>query len=161
MKRLLWFILFCIASLGVYLFLCPDVVAPYVPFVADMTCEEWVAGLSRTHAIDKPNELAQTIRLLQSKGHLPDYYVSKKHAQSLGWHSGMSLWRIAQLRGKQLGGDRYANIDRILPKSYWREADFDYDGQRDRSAKRIVYDNQNQYLTFDHYRTFEKVKPCR
>ena len=87
-------------------------------------------------------------------GHLPDNYMTKKEAKSLGW-SGGSLEKYAP--GKVIGGDRFGNYEGSLPdgKKY-TECDIDTNGKKKRGAKRIVFSDDGYiYYTEDHYETFE------
>ncbi len=93
--------------------------------------------------------------LIQYK-HLPDNFITKKEARSLGW-SGGSLEPYAP--GKCIGGDRFSNYEETLPyvkgRRYY-ECDIDTLGAKKRGAKRIVYSDDGQiYYTEDHYETFE------
>ncbi|MDO5825541.1 MAG: ribonuclease domain-containing protein [Methanosphaera sp.] len=88
---------------------------------------------------------------------LPDNYITKKEAQSLGWQGG-SLESYAP--GKSIGGDVFTNRQGILPHSEKKyiECDIDANGTT-RGAKRIVYstDDYRVYYTDDHYNTFREV----
>ena len=88
--------------------------------------------------------------------HLPDNYITKKEAQSLGWNGG-SLEPYAP--GKSIGGDRFGNREGVLPKKSGRnytECDIDTRGKKSRGAKRIVFSNDGLiYYTEDHYESFE------
>lgn len=88
---------------------------------------------------------------------LPSNYITKKEAQSLGWHGG-PLKDYAP--GKSIGGDTFTNRQGILPHSEKRyiECDIDANGTS-RGAKRIVYSTENYkvYYTDDHYQTFREV----
>lgn len=89
-------------------------------------------------------------------GHLPDNYISKGKAQSLGWvNKEGNLWKVAP--GKSIGGDYFGNYEEALPKKKGRkyyECDIDFDGKY-RNAKRILFSNDGLiYYTDDHYETF-------
>lgn len=89
-------------------------------------------------------------------GMLPDNFITKKEAQSLGWPGG-SLEPYAP--GKCIGGDYFGNYEGLLPEQNGRdyhECDIDTLGQNSRGAKRIVYSNDGLiYYTEDHYASFE------
>ena len=93
---------------------------------------------------------------IHTYGHLPDNYITKKEAQSLGWDGG-KLEPYAP--GKSIGGDYFGNYEEQLPKKKGRkyfECDIDTQGKKSRGAKRIVYSNDGLiYYTGDHYETFE------
>ena len=94
---------------------------------------------------------------LDTYGRLPVNFMTKKEAQALGW-SGGDLWRYAD--GMSIGGDRFGNIEGLLPedKSY-HECDIDYKGGK-RGAKRIVYSDDGYiYYTETHYASFEQLYP--
>ena len=88
-------------------------------------------------------------------GHLPQNFITKKQAQSLGW-SGGSLEKYAP--GKSIGGSRFGNYEGLLPDApgrYYSECDIDTLGQSGRGAKRIVFSNDGLiYYTDDHYESF-------
>ena len=89
-------------------------------------------------------------------GKLPQNFITKKEAQSLGW-SGGSLEPYAP--GKCIGGSRFGNYEGNLPEAPGRtytECDIDTLGAKSRGAKRIVFSNDGLiYYTEDHYETFE------
>ena len=88
-------------------------------------------------------------------GHLPQNYITKKEAQSLGW-SGGGLEKYAP--GKCIGGDYFGNYEELLPAKKGRsysECDIDTLGASSRGAKRIIYSNDGLiYYTDDHYESF-------
>lgn len=92
---------------------------------------------------------------IHTYGHLPDNYMTKAEANSLGWRSG-SVERVAP--GYAIGGDYFQNREGLLPKANGRqyyECDIDTDGGRSRGSKRIVFSNDGLvYYTEDHYRSF-------
>ena len=90
-------------------------------------------------------------------GHLPDNFITKKEAKSLGWESKEgNLGEVAP--GKSIGGDYFGNYEGILPEEDGRdyyECDINSDGGY-RGAERIVYSNDGLiYYTEDHYESFE------
>lgn len=89
-------------------------------------------------------------------GCLPDNFITKDEARSLGWEDG-GLEDYAP--GKCIGGDRFGNYEGILPDApgrTWTECDIDTLGQDSRGAKRIVFSNDGLiYYTDDHYESFE------
>lgn len=93
---------------------------------------------------------------LHQYGHLPDNFITKKEAESLGWHGG-SLEPYAP--GKCIGGSRFGNYEGLLPEKDGRtftECDIDTLGAQSRGAKRIVFSNDGLiYYTGDHYESFE------
>lgn len=98
-------------------------------------------------------EVAEYIYLY---GHLPENFITKKEAQSLGWEGG-SLEPFAP--DKCIGGSRFGNYEGLLPEKEGRiytECDIDTLGADRRGAKRIVFSNDGLiYYTEDHYETFE------
>lgn len=95
---------------------------------------------------------------LHTYNHLPDNFITKKQAQSLGWPGG-GLDGYAD--GKCIGGDRFGNYEGQLPKKSGRqyyECDIDTLHQSKRGPKRIIYSNDGLiYYTEDHYKTFEQL----
>ena len=90
---------------------------------------------------------------------LPDNFITKKEAQSLGWSSSKgNLDKAAP--GKSIGGDRFGNYEGLLPKEKNRqyyECDINYEGGY-RQAERIIYSNDGLvYYTQDHYNSFEQL----
>lgn len=108
-------------------------------------------------------ELADTLSALNRDGQLPAQFVTKREAQKAGWRPGKPLWSIEELDGKSIGGDRFGNFERRLPKGDWREADLDYRGGK-RGPDRLVFEPRadgRRYVTIDHYQQFTEVPPCR
>ena len=90
-------------------------------------------------------------------GHLPDNFITKKEAKSLGWESKEgNLAEVAP--GKSIGGDYFGNYEGLLPEEDDRdyyECDINSDGGY-RGAERIVFSNDGLiYYTEDHYESFE------
>ena len=74
-------------------------------------------------------------------GHLPDNFITKKEAESLGW-SGGGLDDYAY--GCCIGGNRFGNYEGLLPEADGRtytECDIDTMHASKRGAKRIVFSN--------------------
>ena len=89
---------------------------------------------------------------------LPDNYLTKKEAESLGWVSREgNLWDVAE--GMSIGGDYFGNYEGLLPEGKYRECDIDYDGGY-RGEERLIYTTQGDlyiYYTDDHYESFELI----
>jgi len=94
---------------------------------------------------------------IHTYGKLPQNYINKKTAESMGWTSGEAVSSFAP--GKSIGGDRFGNYEGLLPKKKGRtyyECDIDAYGKKSRGAKRIVFSNDGLvYYTEDHYESFE------
>ena len=89
---------------------------------------------------------------LWTYGELPDNFITKNEARSLGWEGG-SLEPYAP--GKCIGGDRFGNYEEILPTDRkYRECDIDTLGATKRGAKRLVFSDDLIYYTEDHYESF-------
>jgi len=92
---------------------------------------------------------------LDTYGHLPDNFMTKKEARALGWEKG-SLEPYAP--GMCIGGDHFGNYEGLLPEKEGREyteCDIDTLGANARGAKRIVFSNDGLiYYTEDHYESF-------
>jgi hypothetical protein len=90
---------------------------------------------------------------------LPDCYVTKRRAERMGWQPGRDLWAVAP--GAAIGGDRFANREGKLPRSWdgrYVEADLDYAGGH-RGTHRLVFvrDMGEAWLIFvstDHERSW-------
>ncbi len=90
---------------------------------------------------------------IETYGHLPSNFITKKEAKALGW-SGGSLEEVAP--GKCIGGDRFGNYEGLLPEGEYYECDIDTLGQKKRGTKRLVFNKDRfVYYTEDHYETFE------
>ncbi len=95
----------------------------------------------------------------QYNGALPRNFITKSAARALGWHGG-PLEPYAP--GKSIGGDRFGNYERRLPRlkgGSYKECDIDTKG-RPRGAKRLVFTQNGKriYYTDDHYQTFRELK---
>lgn len=92
---------------------------------------------------------------IHTYGRLPDNFITKNEAKDLGW-SGGSVEKY--LKGAAIGGDRFGNYEKKLPKGRYKECDIDTKGKKERGAKRIIFDEEgNIYYTKDHYRSFEQL----
>ena len=93
-------------------------------------------------------------------GELPENFITKKEARSLGWDSGLDLSKIAP--GKSIGGDYFGNYEEKLPVGKgisYREADCYYTRGK-RNAYRIIYSSDGRvWYTEDHYNTFTELFP--
>ena len=128
------------------------------------SCENVVQAINvgLSSKIDQ-QELIEILLSLDSSNNkrLPPKFVTKREAQSRGWKPGKDLWSVSALRGSSIGGDRFNNLERLLPDRKWREADLDYRGGR-RGGKRIVFSQDGKrFVTVDHYKTFVEVPACR
>ena len=118
---------------------------------ADSSLSQDLPDITGTY--DSKEDVALYIHLY---GKLPDNFITKSQARSLGWDGG-SVERYAP--GKCIGGDRFGNPEGILPEApgrVWTECDIDTLGKSSRGAKRIVFSNDGLiYYTDDHYESFE------
>ena len=97
---------------------------------------------------------------LKYYGKLPDYYLSKEDAKSLGWrHKKGNLETISP--GKMIFGGIYNNDDGKLPTAKNRicyEADINYQGGH-RNTDRILFSSDGLlFVTYNHYETFFEIK---
>ena len=107
--------------------------------------------------IDELTNDELVVKYLNEHGELPDYYITKSEAKSLGWvPSKGNLCEVAP--GKAIGGDIWTNRQKSLPTKSGRkyfEADLNYNCGN-RNADRVVFSNDGLvFVTFDHYRSFE------
>lgn len=115
------------------------------------------AKIVREGEYNSKDDVAAYIR--QFEGALPRNFITKSAARALGWNGG-PLEPYAP--GKSIGGDRFGNYERRLPRlktGFYKECDIDTRG-RPRGSKRLVFthDGLRIYYTGDHYKTFEEVK---
>lgn len=118
--------------------------------------EETGASVEESGHYTSKEEVALYLHLY---GRLPDNYLTKKEAESLGWDSRAgNLWEVAP--GMSIGGSRFGNYEKALPEKKGRryyECDIDYEGGY-RGAKRIIYSDDGLiFYTEDHYKTFEQL----
>ena len=128
------------------------------------SCEKvvYAVNVRLSPGINEP-ELIEILRNLNRTNNtkLPEKFVNKREARSLGWEPGRDLWSVSALRGSSMGGDHFRNMEGRLPNNKWREADLDYKGGR-RSSKRLIFSLYGvRYVTVDHYKTFTEVPACR
>ena len=91
-------------------------------------------------------------------GKLPDYYLTIKNMEDLGWRPGKSPVKYAP--GKMITGGIYRNDNSHLPDAIgriWYEADLNYyDGRR--NGHRLLWSNDGLiFVTYDHYETFYEI----
>ena len=111
-----------------------------------------------TGPIIEPQAIAD---YLFEHGTLPDNFITKNEAKALGWDSSRNY--VSDVApGKSIGGDYFANREKILPDvrgRTYREADCWYtEGKR--RGERIVYSSDGHvWYTEDHYQTFTELFP--
>ena len=91
-------------------------------------------------------------------GKLPEYYVSSRDLEKLGWRYGKRPSKFAP--GKMYSKGVYENSDGHLPDApgrIWYEADINYyEGRRNRH--RVLWSNDGLiFVTYDHYETFYEI----
>ncbi len=109
-----------------------------------------------TENIDELTNENKVINYVKATRRLPDYYVTKSEAKKNGWvPSKGNLCEV--LPGKAIGGDKFSNREKQLPKDgQYYEADVNYNCGN-RNADRIVFTKEGDvYLTKDHYKSFQK-----
>ncbi len=92
---------------------------------------------------------------------LPDNFITKNEARSLGWDSRENY--VSDVApGKSIGGDHFGNYDEKLPVGKgisYREADCYYTKGK-RNAYRVIYSSDGRvWYTEDHYNTFVELLP--
>jgi len=111
---------------------------------------------SEGSSIEELTNEEKVISYVKSNHKLPDYYITKSEVKNQGWIASKgNLCDI--LPGKAIGGDKFSNREKQLPKSeQYFEADVNYNCGN-RGADRIVYtENGDVWLTKNHYKSFEK-----
>lgn len=111
---------------------------------------------SDENSIDELTDDDKVISYVKANHKLPDYYLTKSEAKSKGWvPSKGNLCDV--LNGKAIGGDKFSNREKQLPKGeQYYEADVNYNCGH-RGADRIVFtENGDVWLTKNHYKSFEK-----
>lgn len=131
------------------------------PAAIEATAAQQVAPESSQSAEPTPDEAGtyttkEDVALyLHLYGRLPDNFITKAKANTLGWEGG-SLEKYAP--GKCIGGDRFGNYEGLLPDKEGRsytECDINTLGASSRGAERIVFSNDGLiYYTLDHYESF-------
>ena len=111
-----------------------------------------------SNQIDELTNDEIVVKYLKEHGELPDYYITKSEAKSLGWvPSKGNLCEVAP--GRAIGGDIWTNRQKSLPTKSGRryfETDLNYNCGN-RNADRVVFSNDGLvFVTFDHYRSFEE-----
>lgn len=108
------------------------------------------------NSIDELTNDEKVIAYVKSNHQLPDFYITKSEAKSKGWiPSKGNLCDV--LKGKAIGGDKFSNREKQLPKGkQYYEADVNYNCGN-RGSDRIVFTkNGDVWLTKNHYKSFEK-----
>ena len=115
--------------------------------------ESLPASVEKDGSYTTPEDVAAYIHTF---GTLPGNFITKNEAKALGWDSSSgNLWDVAP--GKSIGGDRFGNREKLLPKGNYKECDVNYQGGY-RSAERIIFsDDGSVYYTNDHYKSFTQL----
>ena len=96
------------------------------------------------------------ISYVRSNHKLPDFYITKSEAKNRGWIASKgNLCDVVP--GKAIGGDRFSNREKSLPKGeQYFEADVNYHCGN-RGEHRIVFTKNGEvWLSKNHYKNFEK-----
>jgi len=108
------------------------------------------------NSIEELTNDEKVISYVKANHELPDYYLTKSEAKSKGWIASKgNLCDV--LPGKAIGGDKFSNREKQLPKGkQYYEADVNYNCGN-RGADRIVFtEDGDVWLTKNHYKSFEK-----
>ena len=121
-----------------------------IPDIDDLSDDAQSTILDEDGLYDSKEDVAL---YLHTFGHLPDNYITKKEAESLGWHGG-SLEPYAP--GCCIGGSYFGNYEGILPDGHsYKECDINTLGAKSRGAERMVYSDDGLiFYTGDHYESF-------
>lgn len=133
------------------------------------TASENNASLNKENSVDKPydsggsetnikelTDAETVIAFVKAHQKLPAYYITKSEAKNQGWIASKgNLCDV--LPGKAIGGDKFSNREKQLPKGeQYYEADINYNCGN-RGADRIVFTkNGKVWLTKNHYKSFDK-----
>ncbi|PRD06952.1 hypothetical protein CQ058_28225 [Bacillus sp. MYb56] len=118
------------------------------------------AAAKNTKFTKYPTGFDEVAQYVKEHKNLPDNYITKDQAESLGWvNREGNLHKVAP--GKSMGGDIFENRKKQLPDvpgRTWYEADINYvSGFRGNDG--IVYSSDGLiYKTSDHYKTFTEIK---
>ncbi|MDX7988610.1 barnase [Xenorhabdus sp. 12] len=132
-----------------------------IPFGTDKPSQHIMASESASsQQIDVLTEQNRVADYLRQHHKLPDYYITKKQARSLGWEARRgNLCDV--LPGRAIGGDNFSNRENKLPSEHgrkWFEADVNYRCGH-RGSDRLLYSNDGLiYLTVDHYKNFTRLE---
>lgn len=132
-----------------------------------LACVQWLDHLAQpalaaqaaaAEAITAPQDVVDYLAVY---GRLPDNFVTKQQAQSLGWSSSKNyLSDVAP--GYSIGGDKFGNREKLLPEASGRqyyECDVNYTRGK-RTGERLVYSNDGLYFyTSDGYKSFTQLTP--
>ena len=99
-------------------------------------------------------DLENVVLYIEYYGELPDNYITKNEARSLGWEGGTPE---RYLEGSAIGGDSFGNREGLLPKGKYTECDLNTLGKGSRGAERLVFSAEEYYYTEDHYESFTQV----
>ena len=124
--------------------------------------DEPLRQFAQAVGIEHIDAFVNLVHYVDTHASLPDCYLTKAQARTVGWSPGGQLWDSAP--GMSIGGDRFGNRERRLPPRFngrYLEADLDLEG-RQRGPKRLVFVPSPPgsgliWVTTDHYRTFQKV----
>ena len=96
---------------------------------------------------------------LKNNGMLPDYYITLKDAERIGYKRNKGNLG-AVVPGRMLLKGIYKNKDGHLPEEpdrIWFEADINYNSGK-RNSQRILWSNDGLiFVTYDHYETFYEI----
>ena len=99
-------------------------------------------------------DLENVVLYIEYYGELPDNYITKNEARSLGWEGGTPE---RYLEGSAIGGDSFGNREGLLPDGKYTECDLNTLGKDSRGAERLVFSDTEYYYTEDHYESFTQV----
>ena len=135
-----------------------EVVIPSPPLHPNCRCtielmKVIYAGLATDKGVDGADWYLRHLKKL------PEYYISKKEAKTLGWVPQTGNLNVV-LPDKMIGGEKFFNDEQKLPFSnsrIWYECDINYTKGR-RNEERILFSNDGLiFVTYDHYKTFFEI----
>ena len=129
----------------------------YVPVHDNGQCEIVPMRTKRVGTATEDGVLGADVFLVYDKS-LPDNYITKSEARSLGWIEVVgNLDSVAP--GKMIYGEHKNKLGKLpdAPGRIWYEADINYKGGY-RQTDRILFSNDGLiFVSYDHYKTYYEI----
>ena len=129
----------------------------YVPAHINGQCKIVPMRTKRVGTATEDGVFGADVFLIYDKA-LPDKYITKKEARSLGWvEENGNLDIVAP--GKMIYGEHKNKLGKLpdAPGRIWYEADINYKGGY-RQSDRILFSNDGLiFVSYDHYKTYYEI----